>query len=280
MGLSKKLTFFWAPNVNWVVNEENLVIGECIFSLEYVPLFPKLYFLAQKGIDTEMLQSSFLDFSKIKLKRFVKKLIELHILISHVQDTYDLFYGQQRLLEEGKEYDHDFFMNADNDESFRSKMINRDPLSKDVKYKFEFDDQIPEMFFERRSTRQFDKDEKMSGKQLEKILSAISRYSTENGTKCCYPSAGGLYPVDCYVLIKENRVEEIEKGLYFYDPLNYSLNFVSEGKKITKMSHFFLNREMFENSAVSLFLVYDAAVSIPKYDSRAYYYATLDAGKR
>ena len=96
--MNKETTYFWAPNVNWIVNDNSLVIGECVFSIEYALLFPKIYFLFQTGISIDMLCDTFSDFPKIKFIRFIKKLIELNILISNVQDTHDIFYGQKNCL--------------------------------------------------------------------------------------------------------------------------------------------------------------------------------------
>jgi SagB-type dehydrogenase family enzyme len=101
----------------------------------------------------------------------------------------------------------------------------------------------------------------------------------ENGERhYCYPSAGGLYPIDCYLHIKKDRVEDMKEGLYYYDPIRRTLNLISDGKSITKDSHYFINKDIFESSAFSMYFMYNAAVSMPKYGSRAYYYAILDAG--
>lgn len=56
-------------------------------------------------------------------------------------------------------------------------------------------------------------------------------YKSDQGTltKRPYPSGGGRYPLEIYVL--NNRISDIQKGLYYYDPYKHKLLLLSRNKK-------------------------------------------------
>lgn len=273
---NKKL--YWAPNVNWWLEADGLRIEGCKFEKDICPLFPTFYFIAFKGIDIETAIKTFNEFPEIKLIRFIKKLEKLHVLVSSAQDIDELFYRQSDIFQTSNYIEHDYFMNADKVEKYRQSCINRKPVSYDVRYSFDFDKKLPSIFTKRRSIRSFDNTTTITKQQLESVFSSISQYKTDNGVKYCYPSAGGLYPIDCYIFVKENRIEGIDPGLYLFDPIAMTLNFVADGKTIDRTCHYFLNRNIFDESAFSMFIFYNSEVSMPKYQSRAYFYGILDIG--
>ncbi|MEM1944310.1 MAG: hypothetical protein QXX57_01035 [Nitrososphaerota archaeon] len=42
-------------------------------------------------------------------------------------------------------------------------------------------------------------------------------------------SAGGLYPLETYIVVRENDVEELEAGVYHYNPHKHELSAVVKG---------------------------------------------------
>ena len=67
-------------------------------------------------------------------------------------------------------------------------------------------------------------------------------------------------------------------GLYLLDPLRGGLIAVDSGAELEHDMHYAGNRNIYSGSAFSLYFVYNAEYSMPKYGSRSYYYAMLDAG--
>lgn len=60
-----------------------------------------------------------------------------------------------------------------------------------------------------------------------------------------YASAGGLYPIDVYVYIKENRIKEIPGGLYYYSPKLNCLQKIKKENVINEESQYFMNKDIF-----------------------------------
>ncbi|MEM3427887.1 MAG: SagB/ThcOx family dehydrogenase [Nitrososphaerales archaeon] len=50
------------------------------------------------------------------------------------------------------------------------------------------------------------------------------------------PSAGGLYPLEVYVIVASDGVEELEEGLYHYDPVGEVLTLVEKGSYHTEIT--------------------------------------------
>lgn len=275
----KKL--FWAPNVRWCIGEENeLVIENFVFNAEYSCLFPDFYFVCSKGINETMILEFFSQFNKIKLKKFVARLRSAHILIDHIQSIEELFSGQDRMFQTENELEHDYFMLAENVKEFRRKCLNRKVIDISTRSYDIFSERVlSERLSSRKSVRDFNENEIISYSDFSYILESISQF--DNGGEFgqyCYPSAGGLYPIDCYIYMKPNRVEKIEDGLYYYDPIRRKLHLISDGSSINRECHYFINKDIFTSSAFSMFFVYNAKVSMPKYGKLAYYYGILDAG--
>lgn len=133
-----------------------------------------------------------------------------------------------------------------------------------------------EKISERRSVRMFS-DEPVSFEKLSAVLSCLKAYEKDDKVRFPYPSAGGLYPIDVYIYIKEGMVEGINGGIYLYLPVQNELMSVS-AEKIPVKAHYFGNRDIFSSSAFSVYLVYDAERSMPKYSGMGLYYGIVDSG--
>jgi len=90
------------------------------------------------------------------------------------------------------------------------------------------------------------------------------------------PSAGGLYPVETYIMV--NRVKELEKGLYHVDVKENQLEMIKKGSFGKLLSRAALDQELIERSAVSFIFTAIFERSIWKYEDRAFRYIYMDAG--
>lgn len=268
---------YWAPGREWQIVDGELEIAPYVFHGQMAELFPKFYFQLCKGSKLEEIEKAFPEYSKIKLKKFVHKLYSLGILTDQVQTTTEVFALQEKLFQSEQEYSKDYFLDKDCLAQFVEQQLSREMWSQGQEIELTHSE-LPETWSKRRSTRKFRMDINVSFEQFSSIFNALKQRRENEHRSYYYPSAGGLYPIDCYVYVKENRVEQVERGLYYYNPVKHTLNRISNGNTFQREMHYFLNKDIFETSAFSVYLFYNAAVTMPKYGAKGYYYGLLDAG--
>ncbi len=142
-----------------------------------------------------------------------------------------------------------------------------------------FDETHRDTWLARRSHRQF-LSEAIDVNTISDFLSCLRQMPLQNMPlpKYRYPSAGNLYPVQCYVYIKPERINGIVGGYYYYQPAAHHLlplqvddtamNFIIPG----------INQTIFEQSAFTLFLVTDLTAIAPLYGEVARDFSLLEAG--
>lgn len=268
--------YYWSPSVFWKLVENRLEVE--IFSYEdFIPsLFPKFYFLTQEGVGLQELVNEFPEINPRKLKVFINDLVKKNILISRLLNPQEIFYTQGRMYTD--DYGDDLLFDLKSIEAFKKKQLNRMPDLKDTT-KVELSDAgFSPSIEERRSWRRFDEEKKVPFQSFSKMISILRQIRNENEVKNYYASAGGLYPIDIYIYVKKDRVEQLEQGLYYYSPIQNSIYLVNSNADINAKAHLFFNKDIFESSAYSIFMFYDADVSMPKYKGNAYFYACIDSG--
>lgn len=129
----------------------------------------------------------------------------------------------------------------------------------------------------RRSERSFEKTP-VSAAALSQILWATQGITlkTPYHEFRAAPSAGGLYPLETYLVL--NRVEDFKPGVYHYQVPTHSLVLLKEGPFGEKLARIALDQSMTANAAFTF--IWSAVVerSKWKYGERAYRYIYLDAG--
>jgi SagB-type dehydrogenase family enzyme len=90
------------------------------------------------------------------------------------------------------------------------------------------------------------------------------------------PSAGGLYPIETYIVV--NRVEGVEPGVYHYFPPDHTLERLREGDYSNAIAHAALDQRMAARAAVVLLWTAIVQRSRWKYRQRCYRYIFMDAG--
>lgn len=93
---------------------------------------------------------------------------------------------------------------------------------------------LPSLVQNRKSTRNFDTSKMMNFSKFSRLLNVFKQSPIQEGIKYFYPSAGGLYPVNIYLYIKDGRVENLEEGIYFYNPHSHSINLLNRVKLAEK----------------------------------------------
>jgi SagB-type dehydrogenase family enzyme len=90
------------------------------------------------------------------------------------------------------------------------------------------------------------------------------------------PSAGGLYPIETYLLVR--AVEGIEPGIYHFRPSTFDLEFLKRGNLARDVAEAALGQRMVMAAQVTFIWTAIVERSRWKYRGRAYRYIYLDAG--
>jgi SagB-type dehydrogenase family enzyme len=90
------------------------------------------------------------------------------------------------------------------------------------------------------------------------------------------PSAGGLYPMEIYVLLQ--RVENVADGIYHYNVLHHALEPVKIGQVIEELGGVMLALPFIQDANVVCFLVAVFSRTQNKYGPRGYRFILLEAG--
>jgi probable F420-dependent oxidoreductase len=130
---------------------------------------------------------------------------------------------------------------------------------------------------ERLSSRTFRK-ERITFEQFSAFLGALCRIELEGLPKYLYPSAGGIYPVETYLFIKPDRIENIPAGFYYYNPDSHQLALLSNEGHIDSSMHGAINQTIFAESAFSLFLIGQLRAISSVYRNAARDFCLLEAG--
>ncbi|MCC5438880.1 non-ribosomal peptide synthetase [Clostridium botulinum] len=277
LGNSIDVVYYWSPTTQWKLDENRIVINSNSYEGIAPYLFPKLYFKAQSGITIKDIFKDFKDVDREELNNFIKVLIENKVLISGLQSATEIF-STQRMLFKNK-YSEEIHYNADVYYQFKNKQLNRaysiegmDKVYLTNNYKY------PKSISERRSYRKFKENKQIEFETFSALLSTFKHKLVNDEIMYYYASAGGLYPIDIYLYIKEGRVSGIKGGLYYYSPSESSINLLNEEVMNLEAAHYFGNKQIAKSSAFSVFFVYNAEANMPKYDTNGYYYALLDCG--
>jgi SagB-type dehydrogenase family enzyme len=142
--------------------------------------------------------------------------------------------------------------------------------------------QTDQFAMDRRSTRAF-RDTPLPFQTLASLLR--SSYSTlgpdrldsgQNYLRRPVPSAGGLYPLEIYALVR--NVEGLAKGIYHYNSIGDDLEVVADGAWEGAAKEAFLTWSFVEKAPVILCIGAVFERTLSKYGPRGYRYILLEAG--
>ena len=133
-------------------------------------------------------------------------------------------------------------------------------------------------YFQRQSYRQF-LHEPITLEDFSEFLSCLLQKKLDDFPlpKYRYPSAGNLYPVQTYLLIKPNGVKGLLPGIYYYHPGEHNLRLINTIKGINS-DIYGGNKSIFEQSAFSIFLMGKISAIAPMYGELARDFCLLEAG--
>jgi SagB-type dehydrogenase family enzyme len=135
-----------------------------------------------------------------------------------------------------------------------------------------------EIISKRRSVRNYSLDPALPLGTLSTLLWATQGITAASG-KFQFrsaPSAGGLYPIETYLLVRS--VEGLRQGFYHFRPLPFDLEFIKPGDFGRGLAEAALGQRMIADAQVVFIWAAVVARSKWKYRQRAYRYIYLDAG--
>jgi len=270
--------YFWSPSVSWEIKDTHVQIEVFAYDDIAFDIFPHFYFVMQKGAKISEVIEQFPATNSDRLLIFMKDLIKNKILVDKLLTPQEVFYPQSKIVP--NPYDEETFVHPEKYEAFKNKQLSRS-FQNTTDYSLPLADiELPEIIRQRRSYRTFNESIKIPFESLSQVLSVFRQNKDEQDGRIYYhyATAGGLYPLDLFLYVKENRVEKLKAGLYYYNPLTNALQLVSNACVITEEAHYFANKDIFNSSAFSLFMMYDASVTMPKYGGMGYFYAGIDTG--
>lgn len=108
------------------------------------------------------------------------------------------------------------------------------------------------------------------------VREQISAYNRRSYPVRYAPSAGGLAPIDVYLVA--NNVEGIAQGLYYYHPLDHELRLLDDGNLRRIVARSAIYAEWLGYASAVAFLVGDMDRVEWKYGERGYRFLHVDAG--
>ncbi|ABW31350.1 non-ribosomal peptide synthetase [Acaryochloris marina] len=142
----------------------------------------------------------------------------------------------------------------------------------------EFDDALVQAYWQRQSHRQF-LEQPISLEAFSQFLSSVLQMQVTGLPlpKYRYASAGSLYPVQVYLYLQPNRVEDLAAGFYYYHPVDHQLLLLSDFAEVAA-HRYGINQAVFADSSFSLFLIGQLQAIAPMYGELARDFCLLEAG--
>ena len=137
---------------------------------------------------------------------------------------------------------------------------------------------LEEVIFKRKSTRSF-KESPVTLHELSQLVWACAGKNVDGltGPTRVYPSAGGIYSVELYLVI--GSVKGIEEGFYRYEFHDHSLSLIKAGDFRSNLSSACLNQSMVKHASVNFIFAADASKVSSRYPERGKkLYLPMDVG--
>ncbi len=136
---------------------------------------------------------------------------------------------------------------------------------------------LEETIVKRRSIRDF-LDKPLSLAQLSQILWAAQGITDPEGFKRAAPSAGALYPLEIYIVIGENGVENLAAGVYHYLPQKHAIEIHQNGDPRHDLASAALGQYFIAEAPASLVIAAEYERTTGKYGERGVRYVHMEVG--
>jgi amino acid adenylation domain-containing protein len=110
------------------------------------------------------------------------------------------------------------------------------------------------------------------------FLGLLKQELVQGKEKYLYPSAGGLNAVQTYLYIRQNCIEGLEQGMYYYHPVRHALIPIAGSQSLDLNVVHPANRELLDRAGFCIFFIAHLAAIEPVYSTLSTALVTLDAG--
>lgn len=268
--INKNEKVLWNPLQVREEKNGKILIGDKVYDGDK-EILKQIYYLTQSEIEINELIDKYQINSDLIFELIKEKVLFYSVL--PIQDIIS-FYDKLKF----DKYPEDTFIDPNLYAKFKEEKLTRSVLEdseRDIQLKaIKYDEKIEN----RKSYRKFSSEKIISKNELSEIFSVFRQYKDDKTIRYNYATDGGLYPIDLYLYIKDKKVEDVPGGLYVYDPMKNSLKLVSKSCIIPKSVQYSGNVEIFEESYISIFFIFNSYVTMPKYKGNSYLYAAIDCG--
>lgn len=115
-------------------------------------------------------------------------------------------------------------------------------------------------------------------KEFSQLLWAAQGIIETGGFRRSVPSGGALYPIDVYAVVGESGVQEIESGVYHYEPGTHEITLVKDGDLRRELAKAALGQMWMAAAPVNLIVTAEYERSSSKYGERGVRYSMIEAG--
>lgn len=136
---------------------------------------------------------------------------------------------------------------------------------------------VEEAIARRRSVREYS-NKPISLAQLSQLLWAAQGITEPSRELRAAPSAGALYPLEVYAVVKEGGVTGLDAGIYHYLAKENSLTLVRGGDCTSKLKEAAFDQDAVGFAAVNLVMTAVVQRTMAKYGERGVQYAFQEAG--
>ncbi len=136
---------------------------------------------------------------------------------------------------------------------------------------------VEEALARRRSRRVFE-DYSLTIEQISQLLWSAQGITEKRIGFRTAPSAGATYPLDIYLVVGKDKVENLKAGVYHYNLHHHSLIIILEGDKRRELARACLRQRFIEDAPVSLIITAEFSRITNRYGKKGIYYAYMEAG--
>jgi SagB-type dehydrogenase family enzyme len=133
---------------------------------------------------------------------------------------------------------------------------------------------LEESLHNRRSVREYSQSALIL-EEVSQLLWSAQGITADNGGRSA-PSAGGLYPLEVYLIA--GNVENLSTGIYRYIPQDHGLTIISNQDVRNKLSEAALGQAPVKNGAIDIIISAVYSRTTGKYGDRGIRYVQMEAG--
>jgi len=161
----------------------------------------------------------------------------------------------------------------------------------DVSEAMQLQDDFLRVLLMRKSTRCFAKSPVDSHTLAKLLTMSLGLRNDENDSpRRTYASAGGRYPIEAYVVIlrsascsnqkDSSNTDDLKQGVYHYNVVDNTLEFIKAGDYSDEIKHFYRNQESHLDLNFPCLIIFSMVFlrSMEKYGEKGYRFALMDAG--